>query len=36
MEFLRSCAAQNVNNFSALADQLSAEELLVLKQAVHV
>jgi len=35
LEFLRSCATQEVNDFSALADQLSAEELLVLKQAVQ-
>lgn len=34
MEFFRACASRNTNNFSALAEQLSAEEMLVLRQVV--
>lgn len=32
--FFKDCAATNVNNFAANVDQLSAEEILVVRQLV--
>ncbi|KAF5352862.1 hypothetical protein D9756_006082 [Leucocoprinus leucothites] len=34
VEFLRTCSSQNTVNFNHIADQLSAEELLVLRSAL--
>jgi hypothetical protein len=35
VSFLRDCAAHNTTNFSALVDQLAAQEMLVVRQAVN-
>jgi len=32
--FLRECAARNLNNFAAAVDELSPEEMLVVRQIV--
>lgn len=34
LSFFKDCAAQNTNNFSAAVDQLSADEILVVRQVV--
>lgn len=36
MSFLRECAAHNTNNFSAIVDQLSPEEMFVIRRIVNV
>jgi hypothetical protein len=34
LSFLRECAARNLNNFTAAVDELSPEEMLVVRQIV--
>ena len=34
LSFLRECASHNTNDFGLLVDQLSPEEMLVVRQAV--
>jgi len=34
MDFFKECAARNTNNFAANVDQLSAEEILVVRQVI--
>lgn len=35
LSFLRECASHNTNDFGLLVDQLSPEEMLVVRQAVN-
>lgn len=35
LQFLKECAARNVNNFSQLVEELGAEEMLVVRRAVE-
>lgn len=34
MNFLRECGAHNRNNFTAVVEQMSAEEMLVIRRVV--
>jgi hypothetical protein len=34
LTFLKECTARNISNFNSLVDQLSAEEMIVVRQAV--
>jgi hypothetical protein len=34
VSFLKQCAATNTSNFNALVDQLSVEEMMVVKRAI--
>ncbi|KAF7337532.1 ARM repeat-containing protein [Mycena sanguinolenta] len=34
LSFFRECAARNTNNFSAIVDQMSAEEMLVIRRVI--
>lgn len=35
LSFIRECAAHNYNNFSSIVDQLSPEEMLVVRRIVN-